>query len=135
MTEDAPERPAYGAPCNGCGVCFIQEPCPLAVRVFRIGYQSGRCPALEHDAGAYRCGLVVNPGRYAKARAVARGRKALADAAALLVGAGLGCDYRTEASAETDEIRSRMATTVRTRRKDADRAAIAWGVLDGRRRK
>lgn len=133
--EEAPDRPAYGSPCNGCGVCCKQEPCPLAVRVLRVSYESGRCPALEHADGAYRCGLVANPAKYAKARAMVKGKKALSDGAAVLIGAGFGCDYRTSRGEETDEIAARISRIIEDNRKEADRAALAWGVLDGRREK
>ena len=29
----APPKPAWGEPCNGCGVCYAWQPCPLGVLV------------------------------------------------------------------------------------------------------
>jgi hypothetical protein len=55
---DAPSKPRLGAPCNGCGVCCLAEPCPLGVLV--TGRRTGRCAALEWvvSESRYRCGLV-----------------------------------------------------------------------------
>ena len=57
----APDKPAYGAPCNGCGVCCLAEPCPLGQAVSLR--RSGACKALEwSEPGAlYRCGMVDSP--------------------------------------------------------------------------
>lgn len=58
----APAKPALGAPCNGCGLCCLTEPCPLGVLVSRR--RSGACIALrwsDHDQ-RYWCGMVANPG-------------------------------------------------------------------------
>jgi hypothetical protein len=57
----APGTPALGAPCNGCGVCCIAEPCPLSRLL--LGHRSGACPALIWDAAAlrYACGMVATP--------------------------------------------------------------------------
>mgnify|MGYP003597837311 CR=1 FL=1 len=56
--EGAPPKPAYGAPCNGCGVCCLMEPCPIGIIVSRR--RKGACSALRWDAAAqhYRCGLM-----------------------------------------------------------------------------
>lgn len=57
----APPKPAFGSPCNGCGVCCLAEPCPVARRWLRAG--EGACPAVSWHAadGIYRCGLAVAP--------------------------------------------------------------------------
>ncbi|HEX5801579.1 MAG TPA: hypothetical protein VFY24_01035 [Azospira sp.] len=64
--RDAPPKPAFGAACNGCGVCCAAETCPLGLIVFRR--RRGPCPALEWHGetadGRYRCGLLVSPARY-----------------------------------------------------------------------
>ncbi|TAK86544.1 MAG: hypothetical protein EPO09_19655 [Aquabacterium sp.] len=56
---EAPPKPAQGAPCNGCGVCCLAEPCPVGVIVSRRRH--GACEALvwSDEAGCYRCGLLV----------------------------------------------------------------------------
>jgi hypothetical protein len=55
---DAPHQPALGAPCNGCGVCCLAEPCPLGQVISRK--RAGACDALRWaDAdGLYRCGAI-----------------------------------------------------------------------------
>ncbi|MFT3857398.1 MAG: hypothetical protein QM742_07855 [Aquabacterium sp.] len=55
----APPKPAVGAPCNGCGVCCLAEPCPVGVLVTRR--LKGACKALvwSDRAGRYHCGLLA----------------------------------------------------------------------------
>ena len=57
----APPKPPVGAPCNGCGVCCLAEPCPLGAVL--SGRRSGACDALRwSDADhIYRCGAVGEP--------------------------------------------------------------------------
>ena len=54
----APAKPAFGAACNGCGVCCLSQPCPVGMLVSRR--RSGACDALRWDESAtiYRCGLI-----------------------------------------------------------------------------
>ena len=52
----APAKPAWGEPCNGCGVCCLSEPCPAGVWVSRRRH--GACTAVQWDGHRYRCGLV-----------------------------------------------------------------------------
>jgi hypothetical protein len=54
----APPQPPLGAPCNGCGVCCLAEPCPLGQAVSRK--RRGACDALRWDAAQaiYRCGAI-----------------------------------------------------------------------------
>ena len=60
----APPKPAFGAPCNGCGACCAAEPCPVSRGL--LGHRAGACPALQwHDGGSqYRCGMTVAPAQY-----------------------------------------------------------------------
>jgi hypothetical protein len=44
IEPDAPAKPAPGAPCNGCGLCCLAEPCPVGMLVSRRRH--GRCAAL-----------------------------------------------------------------------------------------
>lgn len=92
---DAPDKPAWGARCNGCGVCCAAEPCPVGVLV--TGRRKGACRALEwQDAdGRYVCGMVSTPGRYLalehrwlNAAVSAMTRR--------LISAGSGCDSDAE---------------------------------------
>lgn len=55
----APEKPAFGAPCTGCGVCCALFPCPLSR--FLLRHRDGACPALVWEGARYVCGLVVAP--------------------------------------------------------------------------
>ena len=57
----APPKPVEGAPCNGCGVCCLAQPCPLGMVL--SGARSGACRALSwHDEGSrYRCGAIDEP--------------------------------------------------------------------------
>ncbi len=59
---EAPAKPALGAPCNGCGVCCLAEPCPVGVIVSRRRH--GACKALvwSQPDRRYFCGLLVGPG-------------------------------------------------------------------------
>jgi hypothetical protein len=82
----APEKPAVGAPCNGCGVCCALSPCPLSR--FLLGHRHGTCPALAWEGARYVCGLVVAPrglARYLPHRLVLR-----------WIGVGVGCDCDAE---------------------------------------
>jgi len=57
----APAKPAVGAPCNGCGVCCLAEPCPLGMVL--SGRRQGACSALRWaDADKrYVCGAISDP--------------------------------------------------------------------------
>ena len=57
----APAKPAEGAPCNGCGVCCLTQPCPLGILL--SGTRTGACAALrwrEVDS-RYICGALAAP--------------------------------------------------------------------------
>ena len=62
VEREAPVKPAFGAACNGCGVCCLHEPCPLGVLLSRRRH--GSCAALYWSApiSAYRCGAMDRPG-------------------------------------------------------------------------
>lgn len=59
---NAPAKPSFGSPCNGCGYCCKAIPCVLARDM--IGAREGPCPALEHDDGRYWCGLIRAPHKH-----------------------------------------------------------------------
>jgi hypothetical protein len=91
----APPKPAWGQPCNGCGVCCLSEPCPVGMLISRRRH--GACDALVWDGAQtrYRCGLLVD--------AAAQLPAALRPAAPLIqrwarrfIAAGIGCDCDTE---------------------------------------
>jgi hypothetical protein len=75
-------KPAHGAPCNRCGLCCIATLCDIGRTLFR--QERGPCPALQWDGEESRCGILAEPNL----------PKPLADAAALLLYAGRGCDAR-----------------------------------------
>ena len=82
----APPKPAYGAPCNGCGLCCLAEPCPLGMLLSRR--RTGACVALRWSEAAqcYRCGVLADPPDQRVGRALWRAL------ARRWIGAGLGCD-------------------------------------------
>ncbi|MBX9715592.1 MAG: hypothetical protein K2X42_03250 [Burkholderiaceae bacterium] len=87
----APLKPAWGARCNGCGVCCAAEPCPVGILV--SGRRLGACRALEwHDIQQrYLCGMVDAPDRYLGLRVPTVG-KAVSMLTRRLISAGQGCD-------------------------------------------
>ncbi|MES2950598.1 MAG: hypothetical protein V4858_18855 [Pseudomonadota bacterium] len=98
-----PAKVRMGAPCNGCGVCCLFEPCPLGMLLSRR--RAGACDALRWDAEQvqYRCGAIVAP--YAvMAQSLPRGMRWLAPALAPVlrraglrwIAAGIGCDSSLE---------------------------------------
>ena len=85
---ESPPKPALGAPCNGCGVCCLAEPCPLGMLLSRK--RSGACVALRwSDTDLhYRCGAVDGPWGFLARR---------------WISAGTGCDSTLEATQGTDD--------------------------------
>jgi len=95
----APAKPAFGAPCNGCGLCCLAEPCPMGMLISRR--RKGTCAALRWDEAAlqYRCGVLQDAGRVASdapawRRGLGRLRLALARR---WIAAGAGCDAHLRA--------------------------------------
>ncbi len=91
--REAPAQPAWGAPCNGCGVCCLVEPCPLGRVISRR--RNGACAALRWDDEQlrYRCGAVSDAAgvlgpRWAWLAPVLR------RLARRWIAAGVGCDAR-----------------------------------------
>ncbi|MFN7695001.1 MAG: hypothetical protein ACK5O3_13280 [Burkholderiales bacterium] len=94
---DAPAKPAFGAPCNGCGVCCLAEPCPLGVLASRK--RQGACSALEWDDAErqYRCGMLRSASTHLWGRAWPRIDGLLGRLSARWIAAGIGgCDARIE---------------------------------------
>ncbi len=96
LHPEAPPKPAEGAPCNGCGLCCLTEPCPLGVLVSRR--RTGACAALRwSDADRrYRCGMVQAPGAvtgFTHTWAV----RLMSALARRWIAAGIGCDARLQA--------------------------------------
>lgn len=99
IEREAPPKPDLGAPCNGCGVCCLMEPCPLGVLL--SGRRSGACIALRWQPTSlqYRCGAITQAQEVLRARLPAFAHAAVPLLAALQarlarrsVAAGVGCD-------------------------------------------
>lgn len=75
----------------------MDQLCPLASAIF--GDRPGPCWALERKGIGYTCGLLEHPETYAPVQVMLHGRDATAKAAAVLIGAGLGCDAQAEGEA------------------------------------
>lgn len=88
---DAPRKPDIGAPCNGCGLCCLSEPCPLGIWVSRK--RRGVCVALQWSDvdRRYLCGMVADPGQVVgwRNKWAVRGVQRLARR---WIAAGIGCD-------------------------------------------
>lgn len=101
LHPEAPPKPAEGAPCNGCGLCCLTEPCPLGVLVSRR--RTGACAALRwSDADRrYRCGMVQAPGAvtgFTHPWAV----RLMSALARRWIAAGIGCDARLQTQPPRD---------------------------------
>jgi hypothetical protein len=99
-------KPPHGAPCNGCGQCCQSQLCRLGQFVFiRL---AGPHPALEQDGERFRCGLVVNPRRYAEHLPIGRAATdtALSEAASVLIAVDFACDARLEGEAKAEVLAS-----------------------------
>lgn len=84
LQPEAPSKPPEGAPCNGCGLCCLAEPCPLGMVLSRK--RVGACVALRWDAEQrlYRCGALTGT------------RGVLRWLARRWIAAGVGCDAGLE---------------------------------------
>ena len=95
LHPEAPPKPAEGAPCNGCGLCCLAEPCPLGVLVSRR--RKGACVALRWSDvdQRYWCGMVADPGGVTgltRPWAV----RAMSALARRWIASGIGCDARLD---------------------------------------
>lgn len=88
LHREALPKPLEGAPCNGCGVCCAVETCPVAR--LRFLKKTGPCPALAWDGDNkhYRCGLLIEPGRYFPGLPAAWAKRLFSR----WIAAGKGCD-------------------------------------------
>jgi hypothetical protein len=122
-----PPKPPHGAPCNGCGQCCQTSLCHLGQFVFIR--RDGPCSALEQDGDRYRCGLVVNPRRYAEHLPIGRAATdaALSEAAAVLIGADFACDSRLEGEAKAEGWDQLLAERRRVNRDRMQAARRVWG--------
>ena len=93
--SSAPSKPALGAPCNGCGVCCLAEPCPVGILVSRR--RQGACDALRWNQtqGRYLCGAVSDP-RSVLPEGLGWLAPLFARFARRWIAAGIGCDSTVE---------------------------------------
>jgi hypothetical protein len=96
---EAPPKPPEGAPCNGCGVCCLAEPCPVGMLVSRK--RRGACDLLRWSQaeGRYLCGLLGGAGERGGGgggRAASLWQRAWLAWARRLIAAGDGCDAGIE---------------------------------------
>jgi hypothetical protein len=100
IEPSAPPKPALGAPCNGCGLCCLAEPCPLGVLVSRR--TTGACAALRWSAteNRYLCGMLANPREVWPALPKVLGTP-LQKLARRWIAAGVGCDADLQAQTPT----------------------------------
>lgn len=87
----APAKPALGAPCNGCGLCCLAEPCPVGMLLSRR--RTGACTALRwrEKEGRYVCGLLAEPGEVLGWCSL-RLQRLVQRLARRWIAAGVGCD-------------------------------------------
>lgn len=127
-----PAKPAYGQPCNGCGVCCRQELCPLGELLYRR--VKGPCPALSgpylmtDGSSTYTCGLVSCPEKFAPLTANIVGGDRLTAAAKFLTGTGVGCDCQLPGEPDNPEYRTRLRRGIAGMETATERALFAWGV-------
>jgi hypothetical protein len=103
---EAPPKPPEGAPCNGCGVCCLAEPCPVGMLVSRKRH--GACVLLRwsNAQGRYVCGLLADaPDTAGPADPLWRGgwRRLWRAWARRLISAGSGCDASIEVTAPSEK--------------------------------
>lgn len=103
------EKPPYGDPCNGCGICCIAQVCALGLE---LG-DDQNCKALILNADrSFSCGLVTDPYRFISDESLMvwkaldemsgsnKGEESLKKSNAQALGAGRGCDSDDEAAVE-----------------------------------
>jgi len=108
-------KPVYGAPCNGCGLCCIASLCALGQHVF--GRIEGPCPALGIDDDLKSsCGLVT------------ASTPEMSAAAKLIIGAGDGCDARFDGEPQNQETVDKFTTIVLRTARAFKQAKFMWGM-------
>lgn len=128
-------KSAHGQDCNNCGLCCIDQLCPLAAALFSkddadIAPESapGPCPALESvGGGKFICGLSTRPEAYFPVRAAIVGKEKLKEATLILIGAGTGCDAHIDGEPYNVLYRDWLQEWANKREKKIRRAKIAWG--------
>ena len=85
VIERGPEKPPWGATCNGCGYCCAAEVCPVGQKVYRT--TQAPCPGLEFREGRFWCGAVKIADEIGRGPLIR-----------LVLGIGFGCDSETPSS-------------------------------------
>lgn len=90
----APEKPAYGETCNGCGFCCAAEPCAVAKEFLKA--TEGPCPAMEFsiEDSRFYCGMMTRPGYHLGLATdiASHVNRSMGNLFAMMLGAGRGCD-------------------------------------------
>jgi len=58
LRADAPPKPAFGAACNGCGLCCAAEPCPVGMLLSLKARGACRMLRWSSDETRYVCGAL-----------------------------------------------------------------------------
>jgi hypothetical protein len=121
------EKPPYGQPCNKCGQCCEDMPCPLGSLIFQ--QSEGACPALQTNKdGTRTCGLVSEPEQYAPFRTFIVGKEQMQKSASFLIGADSGCDALRADEVMDSAFRYQLHQNAQKRKQHALAAAVDWGV-------
>ena len=121
MAFTPPEKPAYGHPCNGCGLCCIAVQCPLSEQLFG---PRDLCPALTRYGNAYGCGVIAEPAKFFAPTGREKLDTAIPKALAYLLGAGRGCDSEGDDEVVTETQRVALREGL-----DMDLGRAAWNIL------
>jgi hypothetical protein len=84
VRPDAPPKPAYGQPCNGCGLCCSVEVCKIGQAALGEDTQAP-CELMLFENGRFWCKLVL-----------AENMAGMEPIIAQALGAGRGCDSSDE---------------------------------------
>ncbi len=129
------QKPAYGSPCNHCGICCKATICITGMRVMKIDDRGGRdqnarlgpCPAYNDGLGG--CGLMLSPQDYDPEATRQHGAYAMSEAAKLIIGSGTGCDKLVEGErGGDDEFMDRIHARAIRLRRQLDAARKRWGL-------
>lgn len=123
------DKAPYGTACNNCGQCCMDQLCILAQHVFSAAPDDGPCPALTWGPDkASGCGLVQRPADHAPIRVAIVGHDAASRAAALIIGAGVGCDGRLECEPGNPEFSARLRRYRQDWAHELHAALKVWGL-------
>ena len=90
-------------------------------------FERAPCPALQAIPDGFECGLVADPAKYSIRTAI-HGEDKMREAAALIVGAGDGCDARFNGEWTNREFHARMERQDALNQDKRNAALDLWGV-------